>query len=146
MGTGVVDFAAILPILAEVDPDLTLSLEIAQSTADNRRQPYPRQCIQIDDPVWRAGHPDLTPEELAAYMAMIDAFERRIAAGEVESWESYESSRYGYPTYEHQSYGFDEAIAFIADSVRHIEALCAEKGLPLDRAKATRLMPENSPT
>ena len=146
VGTGVVDFDAILPILAEVDPDLTLSLEIAQSTADNRRQPYPRQCIQIDDPVWRAGHPDLTPEELAAYMAMIDAFERRIAAGEVESWESYESSRYGYPTYEHQSYGFDEAIAFIADSVRHIEALCAEKGLPLDRAKATRLMPENSPT
>ena len=121
-GSGIVDFAAILPILAEANPDLNLSLEIAQSAEDNRRRPNPRQCIQIDDPVWRAGHPDLTPEELAAYLAMVDAFEAAVASGEIESWESYESSRYGYPTYEHQSYGFDEAIAFIADSARHIEA------------------------
>ena len=135
VGTGVVDFAAILPILAEVNPDLTLSLEIAQSTADNRRQRNPRQCIQIDDPVWRAGHPDLTPEELEAYFAMVDAVERRIAAGEVESWESYETSRYGYPTYETQTYGFDEAVVFIGDSARHIERICAAQGLPLTRQR-----------
>ncbi len=143
-GTGIVDFAAILPILAGADPDLNLSLEIAQSAADNRRQPHPRQCIQIDDPVWRAGHPDLMPEELEAYLAMVDAFERRIAAGEVESWESYERSRYGYPTYERQSYGFDEAIGFITDSASHIERLCAEMGLPLSRPEMTRRMPESS--
>jgi sugar phosphate isomerase/epimerase len=140
VGTGVVDFAAILPILAEVNPDLTLSLEIAQSTADNRRRPNPRQCIQIDDPVWRAGHPDLTPEELEAYLAMVDAFERRIAAGEVENWEAYETSRYGYPTYERQSYGFDEAVAFIHASARHIKEICAAKDLPLTR----RRLPEKT--
>lgn len=140
VGTGVVDFAAILPILAGVNPDLTLSLEIAQSTADNPRRPNPRQCIQIDDPLWRAGHPDLTPEELEAYLAMVDAVERRIAAGEVESWEAYETSRYGYPTYERQSYGFDEAVAFIDASARHIEEICAAKDLPLTR----RRMPEKT--
>lgn len=140
VGTGVVDFAAILPILAGVNPDLTLSLEIAQSTADNPRRPNPRQCIQIDDPLWRAGHPDLTSEELEAYLAMVDAVERRIAAGEVESWEAYETSRYGYPTYERQSYGFDEAVAFIDASARHIEEICAAKDLPLTR----RRMPEKT--
>ena len=140
VGTGVVDFAAIMPILAAANPDLTLSLEIAQSTADNPRRPNPRQCIQIDDPLWRAGHPDLTPEELEAYLAMVDAVERRIAAGEVESWEAYETSRYGYPTYERQSYDFDEAVAFIDASARHIEEICAAKDLPLSR----RRMPEKT--
>ena len=134
-GAGIVDLAAILPILAETDPDLTLSLEIAQSTADKRRPANPRQCIEIDDPVWRAGHPDLTAEELAAYFAMVDAFEARIAAGEAESWESYEASRYGWPSYEHQPYGFDAALAFIAESKAHIEAICACEGLPLTRQR-----------
>ena len=130
-GAGIVDFSVILPIVAEANPDVNLSLEIAQSVEDNRRRPSPRQCIQIDDPVWRAGHPDLTAEELAAYFAMVDAFEARVASGEIESWESYERSRYGYPSYEHQSYGFEAAIAFIGESARHIRAVCAAKGLPL---------------
>lgn len=141
-GTGIVDLAAILPILAAANPELTLSLEIAQSTADKRRQAHPRQCIEIDDPAWRAGHPDLTAEELEAYLAMVDAFEARIAAGEVESWESYEASRYGWPSYAHQPYGFDAALTFIADSVCHIEAICAGKGLPL----ACRRAPETTPS
>ncbi|MFO1143347.1 MAG: sugar phosphate isomerase/epimerase family protein [Amaricoccus sp.] len=134
-GTGVVDFAAILPIIAEANPGVNLSLEIAQSTADKPRQAWPRQCIEIDDPAWRAGHQDLTPEELAAYMAMVDALEARIAAGEVESWESYEASRYGWPSYERQAYGFDAAVDFIRESVRHIEGVCASQGLPLERRR-----------
>lgn len=134
-GTGVVDFASVLPIVAGANPAVNLSLEIAQSTADKRRQAWPRQCIEIDDPAWRAGHPDLTAEELEAYMAMVDAFEARVAAGEVESWESYEASRYGWPSYETQAYGFDGAVAFIRASVRHVEEVCAALGLPLERLR-----------
>ncbi|MBY5666572.1 sugar phosphate isomerase/epimerase family protein [Rhizobium leguminosarum] len=130
-GGGIVDFAAILPILAEANPTLNLSLEVAQSVADKPRKPNPRQCIEIDDPIWRAGHSDLTADELVAYMAMVDAYEKRVASGAVLDWEAYESSRYGYPTYEVQSYGFDEAIAFIQQSARHVETVCAEKGIAL---------------
>jgi sugar phosphate isomerase/epimerase len=131
VGGGIVDFAAILPILAEANPALNLSLEVAQSVADKPRKANPRQCIEIDDPIWRAGHPDLTADELAAYMAMVDAYEKRVASGAVLDWEAYESSRYGYPTYKVQSYGFDEAIAFIKQSARHVETVCAEKGVAL---------------
>jgi sugar phosphate isomerase/epimerase len=131
VGGGIVDFAAILPILSDANAALNLSLEVAQSVADKPRKANPRQCIEIDDPVWRAGHPDLTADELAAYMAMVDAYEKRVASGAVLDWEAYESSRYGYPTYEVQSYGFDEAIGFIKQSARHIEAICAEKGITL---------------
>ncbi|MBY5772892.1 TIM barrel protein [Rhizobium leguminosarum bv. viciae] len=131
VGGGIVDFAAILPILAEANPRLNLSLEVAQSVADKPRKANPRQCIEIDDPIWRAGHPDLTADELAAYMAMVDAYEKRVASGAVLDWEAYESSCYGYPTYEVQSYGFDEAIAFIQQSARHVEMVCAEKGIAL---------------
>ncbi|MBY3223839.1 sugar phosphate isomerase/epimerase family protein [Rhizobium laguerreae] len=131
VGGGIVDFAAILSILAEANPTLNLSLEVAQSVADRPRKANPRQCIEIDDPIWRAGHPDLTADELAAYMAMVDAYEKRVASGAVLDWEAYESSRYGYPTYEVQSYGFDEAIAFIQQSARHVETVCAEKGIAL---------------
>ncbi|NKM01133.1 sugar phosphate isomerase/epimerase family protein [Rhizobium leguminosarum] len=130
-GGGIVDFAAILPILADANPTLNLSLEVAQSVADKPRKANPRQCIEIDDPIWRAGHPDLTADELAAYMAMVDAYEKRVASGAVLDWEAYESSRYGYPTYEVQSYGFDEAIAFVRQSARHVETVCAEKGIAL---------------
>ncbi|MBY5836785.1 sugar phosphate isomerase/epimerase [Rhizobium leguminosarum] len=131
VGGGIVDFAAILPILAEANPRLNLSLEVAQSVVDKPRKANPRQSIEIDDPIWRAGHPDLTADELAAYMAMVDAYEKRVASGAVLDWEAYESSRYGYPTYEVQSYGFDEAIAFIQQSARHVETVCAEKGIAL---------------
>ncbi|MBY3128583.1 sugar phosphate isomerase/epimerase family protein [Rhizobium laguerreae] len=131
VGGGIVDFAAILPILGDANPALNLSLEVAQSVADKPRKANPRQCIEIDDPIWRAGHPDLTADELAAYMAMVDAYEKRVASGAVLDWEAYESSRYGYPTYEVQSYGFDEAIAFIQQSARHVETVCAEKGIAL---------------
>lgn len=130
-GMGVVDFATVLSILAQANPALNLSLEINQSTDDNRRKANPRQCIQLEDPVWRAGHPDLTAEELEAYIAMVDAYERRVTSGEVENWEDYEARNYGYPTYEHQSYGFQEAIAYIKQSARHVQAVCADQGIVL---------------
>lgn len=134
VGRGIVDFAAILPILAKANPALNLSLEVAQSVEDKPRKPNPRQCIELYDPIWRAAHPDLTREEEDAYLSMIDAFEKHVASGEIPDWETYETSQYGYPTYEHQSYGFDAAIAFIKASVNHIQRLCAENGIILSGA------------
>ena len=122
-GEGIVDFAAILPILWREKPDLTLTLEICQSTEDKRRAANPRQCIQIDDPAWRAGHPDLTAEEREAYLALVDGFGKRVQSGEVESWEGFETRNFGYPGYEVQAYGFAEALAFIKTSARHIRRL-----------------------
>ena len=131
VGRGIVDFAEIIPILAKANPDLNLSLEVAASVEDKPRKANPRQCIEINDPIWRAGHPDLTTEELEAYLGLVDAFEKRVAAGEIPDWEAYEASQYGYPTYEHQSYGFNEAVTFIKDSARHIEEICQANGIPL---------------
>lgn len=131
VGKGIVDFAAILPILAKANPDLNLSLEVAASVEDKPRKANPRQCIQIDDPVWRAAHPDLNAEELEAYMALVDAFEIRVKSGEIPDWEAYEASEYGYPTYETQSYGYPQAVTFIRNSARFIEVLCLENGIEL---------------
>ena len=131
VGRGIVDFAEIIPILAKANPDLNLSLEVAASVEDKPRKANPRQCIEINDPIWRAGHPDLTAEELEAYLGLVDAFEKRVAAGEIPDWEAYEASQYGYPTYEHQSYGFNEAVTFIKDSARHIDEICQANGIPL---------------
>lgn len=131
-GTGIVDFSAVLSLLARCNPQLNLSLEIAQSSADKPRKANPRQCIQIDDPVWRAGHPDLTPEELEAYFAMLDIYQQRVVAGEVADWESFESANYGYPGYEQQAYGFSQAVGFIQQSAAHIRALCAGQGIILN--------------
>jgi sugar phosphate isomerase/epimerase len=136
VGGGIVDFETILPILAEANPSLNLSLEVAASVADKPRKANPRQCIQIDEPIWRAGHPDLAAEELDAYMSLVDAYEQRVASGAVPDWEAYEASQYGYPTYEHQSYGFNEAIAFIKQSARHIETICKDKDIALNSATA----------
>lgn len=133
-GNGIVDFRAILPIVAAVNPDINLTIEPAQSTADKRRAAVPRQRIEIDDPIWLAAHPDLTSEELAAYKALIGDYEARIRSGEVADWETYEADNYGWPTYEHQSYGYAEALAFIEASVLHLRTIAAELALPLDDA------------
>ena len=131
VGRGIVDFAAIIPILAKANPNLNLSLEVAASVEDKPRKANPRQCIEIDDPIWRAGHPDLTNGELEAYLALVEAFEKRVAAGEIPDWETYETSLYGYPNYAQQSYGYSEAVEFIKSSARHIEEVCTKNGIPL---------------
>lgn len=131
VGRGIVDFAAIIPILTKANPNLNLSLEVAASVEDKPRKANPRQCIEINDPIWRAGHPDLTAEELEAYLALVEGFEKRVATGEIPDWETYEASQYGYPTYEKQSYGYNEAVGFIKSSARHVEEVCRENGIPL---------------
>ncbi|SES41476.1 sugar phosphate isomerase/epimerase family protein [Rhizobium sp. NFR03] len=137
-GGGIVDFATILPILGKANPTLNLSLEVAQSVEDKPRRANPRQCIEIDDPTWRAGHPDLTENELTAYMAMVVSYEARVKSGGVPDWEDYEASQYGYPTYKNQSYGFDAAIGFIQQSADHIRSICRDKGIELAFSEAKR--------
>lgn len=131
-GDGIVDFAAILPILHRANPSLNLSLEVAASCEDRPRAKNPRQCIQIDDPVWQAAHPDLTPEEYVAYMTMVDAYEMRVASGEIEDWATYEARNYGYPSYQSQSYGFGPAIGYIRQSADHIRRTYKDAGIALE--------------
>ncbi len=122
-GDGIVDFAAILPLLADANPLLNLSLETAASCVDRPRKKNPRQCIQLDDPEWRAAHPDLTEDELEAYRWMVARYEARIESGEVENWVDFESRNFGYPDYTRQPFGFDEAVAYLQRSARHIRGL-----------------------
>ena len=71
------------------------------------------------------------PDIAATRLGLVDAFEKRVATGEIPDWETYEASQYGYPTYQHQSYRFNEAVTFIKDSARHIEEICQANGIPL---------------
>jgi sugar phosphate isomerase/epimerase len=138
-GDGIVDFAEILRILAAANPNLNLSLETSASCADRPRSKVPRQCIEIDDPVWRAAHPDLTAAELDAFMAMVDAYATRLASDEVEDWASYERRNFGYPSYDLQPFRYAEAVAFIEKSAGHIRSV-ARQALP-DAQGAPRLSP-----
>lgn len=131
-GEGIVDFPAILPILAAANPALNLSLEMAASCDDKPRAANPRQCIQIDDPIWRAAHPDLTAEEYEAYMLMVDDYQLRIDRGEIEDWETYEGRNYGYPSYAVQSYRYAEARSYIQRSAEHIITAGANAGITLE--------------
>jgi sugar phosphate isomerase/epimerase len=125
-GSGVVDFRAILPILAEANPDLNLSIENYESFTDRPRTP-PRMIIEIADPAWLAGHPDLGVEEYAAYVEMVQAYGRRIAAGEVPD-------RNSYARWAQANYHYDETVKYIQDSAAHIRAICQELNLPLRAA------------
>ncbi|BBH70206.1 sugar phosphate isomerase [Actinoplanes sp. OR16] len=98
-GQGVIDWPALLTPLIEQAPHATLSIEgIVRGRAE--------MPLFVDDPVWQAGHPDLTVAELAeiyrltrSYDADLDALRR--------------------PT------GADEELAFITDSVDHLRTVIA---------------------
>jgi sugar phosphate isomerase/epimerase len=120
-GEGAVDFAAILPIIAAAKPDTNLSIENDDPYTDRPRA-VPRIRIDVDDPDWRTAHPDLTDEELDAFMALVDGCEARVRAGEVESIESHARHKPGY----------EETVAFIQACANHLRAICARQNLPLE--------------
>lgn len=119
-GLGAVDFAGIMEVLAAANPDLNLSIENNESYTD-RPRPIDRKRIDIFDPVWRAGHPDLDVDEFAAYVELAQTYARRIAAGEVPDLA----------TYSRIPFGFDEAVDYILVSAAHIRAICAERDIPI---------------
>ncbi len=116
-GEGVVDWEAILPLLAEHRPNLNLSIEnpTAHSTI----------TIQIFDQTWLAAHPDLTEEELASYQRLARACEQRIASGEVMSPEAYRSIPFDY----------ELEVRFIKESATYLRGVVERHGL---RAAASR--------
>jgi hypothetical protein len=117
----VVDFAAILPILAAANPSLNLSIENDESQ-DDRPRPELRMRIDIDDPDWRSAHPDLTDDELEAYLAMVGGCEARIAGGEIPDVATYGAVRLGYA----------ETVDYILTSAAHLREVCAAGGVALD--------------
>jgi sugar phosphate isomerase/epimerase len=118
-GTGVVDFDELLPILAAANPKLNLSIENDQSRDDGPR--VRRPTIEIDNPDFLAGHPDLTDEELMAYIDLVKAYDRRIAVGEAPSPSAYAA----------QPYGYAETVAAIQQSAAHLRSVCYTHDLPL---------------
>jgi sugar phosphate isomerase/epimerase len=120
LGTGVVDFSELLPIMAAANPNLHLSIENDESM-DDRPRVRQKTLIEIDDPDFLAGHPDLTEAEKTAYMDLVAAYARRIEAGEVLSWDAYAD----------QPFGYAETVAYIQSSAAHLRGICERQGLPL---------------
>lgn len=79
-GRGLLDWEAILPILAEYEPDLPLSIE-------DHKWLFYFHCF---DPQWLRLHPDLTREELAQVMQFAWRCHEQMAAGELPEPEEYE--------------------------------------------------------
>jgi sugar phosphate isomerase/epimerase len=110
-GDGVVDFGAVLPILAAAKPDLNLSIE-------NPNARGPIGMTEVYDPVWIAAHPDLTVEELMAWTRLVRGFERRVERGQTLAPEVLQAQPFDYP----------EAVAYIKDAAALLRGIIA--GLP----------------
>jgi sugar phosphate isomerase/epimerase len=122
-GQGVVDFRSVLPILAAANPNLNLSIENYESFSDRPRNP-PKMIVEIADPKWLEGHPDLTVEEYSAYMKMVQDYAARISSGEV-------MDRASYAAWAAENFHYAETVKYIKDSAVHVRGICEELGLPL---------------
>lgn len=121
-GDGVIDFGEVLKVLAAHNPTVNLSLECA---GPRDASFVPRHTlIEVFEPDWLANHPDLTIEEYAAFLELVQAYAGRIASGEVPTWDQYVAAPFGY----------DESIATIKKSTAHLRAVCSELNLPLEAA------------
>ncbi|AHK29370.1 xylose isomerase [Rhodococcus opacus PD630] len=122
-GTGVVDFHRILPVLAAANPALNLTIENDESLDD---LPRPRRTMLIEafDPEFLDGHPDLTVQEMAAYLDMVQSYDRRIRSGE----------RIDNAAYVALPYGYAETVSYIRSSADHVRSVCAEHDLPVESA------------
>ncbi|MCF7552734.1 sugar phosphate isomerase/epimerase [Pseudonocardia sp. WMMC193] len=108
-GTGVVDFAAILPVLAAARPDLNLSME-----TDQPRSGAPLDMlVESADPAFVAAHPDVTEAERRAHAALVRDAEARIRAGLIPSVDAYAAAPFGVP----------EARSYIHRSAAHLRSL-----------------------
>lgn len=123
-GQGVVDLAWILPVLFEHNPDLNLSLEIAEAREDGdvplittRRA----TGIALYDPEWIAGHPDLTVPELARWLSLAQECENAVVDGRMMAPAAYEA----------RTFGADEAWTWVDESLAYVRATAAQSGIPL---------------
>lgn len=123
-GQGVVDLVAILPILHDANPDLNLSLEVrgyGGAPSLPGRGPSTAAHISLYDPQWIAGHPDLTVEELIAFLDLTQKYENRVTAGEVPTYQAYEA----------QPWGLDQAWDYVRESRDHVRAAAEASGVPI---------------
>lgn len=124
-GTGMIDLKTILPILAAANPNLNLSHENQDMTAS----PITRHgMIEIANPQFLAGHPDLTVEEFAAYTDLVDCFQQQVDKGEQPTLEQVAAG----------PFDFDAVCASIKRSLGYLRQVCTEADLPLEAAASAR--------
>jgi len=108
-GDGAVDFAAIIAILLGANPKINLTIENAEPHAE-RTIGRTQTCVEIFDPRFHAGHPDLDVEEFAAYLKLVRDYEKGFGARGVLDWAAYEA----------RPFGHEEAVAEIKRSAAHL--------------------------
>jgi sugar phosphate isomerase/epimerase len=102
-GRGAIDWAVVLPILAEYSPNLPMSIE-------DHKWLFYFHCFE---PHWLALHPDLTRDELARFMHMIWRCHQRRQAGELPDPEEYEKIPHVEEVTERLKFGCDYLKALI---------------------------------
>lgn len=122
-GSGVVDFREILPLLAEHNSVLNLSIENAEPISDPAKAP--KRVIALSDPLFLEGHADLTVAELAAYVDMVQQYRKRRQREAIPDWDTYSAAPFGYA----------EAIAAIKQSADYLYRLGRELNLPIEPAR-----------
>ena len=111
-GDGAVDFSAVLEILAAANPGINLTIENAEPHAE-RTIGRTQTCVEIFDEAFLAGHPDLSLEELAAYLDLVRRYQQGFAARGILDWAAYEA----------RAFGYDQSVAEIARSATHLRPL-----------------------
>ena len=105
VGQGVIDLRAILSLLAQASPGLTLSIENRQPD-EEARETYPTfgargsrpgaaHLIEVFDPIWLDAHPDLSVHELAQYLELVQESDRMMRDGLLSPMEAIESAPLG---------------------------------------------------
>ena len=106
-GEGVIDWDTVIGILAEHNPKLNLSLEDS-----NARMP-----IEIWNPAWQAGHPDLTVAEVASRAAR-EALRAGIADGTIMHPDLYDPIPYE-----------EKSVVNLRKSQEHLRPILDRRGL-----------------
>ncbi|MFN8525999.1 MAG: sugar phosphate isomerase/epimerase family protein [Chloroflexota bacterium] len=110
-GQGVVDFDAILPLLARHRPAINLSIENPSLRG--------RGVIRVFEPLWQGAHPDLPLAEFAELVRLAHRGDRRIAAGEILDPAAYDALPYEYA----------DEVVWIRSSAEHIRGVLQRHGL-----------------
>ena len=107
-GQGVVDFESILPVLAQHNPNLPLSIEDHKWLFTAR----------VYDEDWLARNPDLTPLELARFIQLAWSVQKKFATREIPPPDEYEAPPFA-----------DELESRIAAGRDYLNALVKRLGL-----------------
>lgn len=123
-GAGLVDFTAVLQELNKYNPGLNLTFENDVPRSEWGIVPGEPHLIELYDPEWIAGHPDLSREEFAAYFELVRSYTERIRAGEVKTWQQLNAEPFEYT----------EAVQWIESSRRHIDEICRKISITRETA------------